>query len=215
MNLKVNEIFYSIQGESSYAGLPCAFIRLSGCNLRCSYCDTSYAYDQGEPMSINEIIEQVDLFRCPLVEVTGGEPLLQAGTPSLIEKLLNRGYRVLLETNGSLDISRTDSRCIRIMDIKCPGSCESDKNDLANLRRLSPHDQIKFVITGKKDYEFAKQLIRSDGWPSGWNGTILFSPAYNAMPPATLAEWILQDHLDVRLQVQLHKILWPRVGSGR
>ncbi len=215
MNLKVNEIFYSIQGESSYAGLPCTLIRLSGCNLRCRYCDTRYAYNRGEHMSIPKITDHVAAFQCPLVEITGGEPLLQAGTPELIRALLHRKYTVLLETNGSMDISRTDPRCIRIMDIKCPGSGENEKNDLNNLKRLSEHDQVKFVITDNGDYAYAKKLIQSKTWPDSWTGTILFSPAHNAMPPSTLAEWILKDRLNVRLQLQLHKILWPHARAGR
>jgi 7-carboxy-7-deazaguanine synthase len=215
MNLKVNEIFYSIQGESTYAGLPCTFVRLSGCNLRCAYCDTRYAYDRGDLMSVEEIMAQVASFRCPLVEITGGEPLLQEGTPQLIKRLLDKGNTVLLETNGSMDIGRVDPGCIKIMDIKCPGSGESGKNDLNNLKRLSPHDQVKFIITGREDYAFAKRLIRSDDWPRGFAGAVLFSPAHKAMPPATLAEWILKDHLKVRLQLQLHKILWPHAGAGK
>src|SRR4030042_5346422 len=150
MALTVNEIFYSIQGESTYAGRPCVFIRLTGCNLRCSYCDTQYAYHDGEKLNIREIINKVALYGCPLVEVTGGEPLLQEETPYLTSQLLGTGYKVLIETNGSQDISRVDSRCVRIGDIKCPPSGEKDKNDLANLNRLTDEDELKFVIRSEE-----------------------------------------------------------------
>jgi 7-carboxy-7-deazaguanine synthase len=214
MNLKVNEIFYSIQGESLYSGLPCLFVRLSGCNLRCSYCDTRYAYDDGQWMNISEIIVHLSSYTCPLVEVTGGEPLCQVGTPVLISQLLDNGYTVLLETNGSKDISKVDPRCIRIIDIKCPGSGESDKNDLKNLTRLSKNDQVKFVISDRKDYEFAKNIIFST-WTQPLPVPVLFSAVHQALKPELLAQWILEDNLDVRLQVQLHKVLWPDDEKGR
>lgn len=208
MNLTINEIFYSIQGESLYAGLPCVFIRLTGCNLRCFYCDTRYAYEEGQVLSVDHIMDRLLPYACRLVEITGGEPLIQPGTPALITQLLNNGYTVLMETNGTKDIRMADSRCIKILDIKCPGSGESDKNDLENLNRLGPNDQVKFVITDQSDYEFAKNLIL-DTWNSPFPVPILFSVAAPALAPAVLAEWILADTLAVRLQVQLHKILWP------
>jgi 7-carboxy-7-deazaguanine synthase len=212
--LKVNEIFYSIQGESLYAGLPCVFVRLTGCNLRCSYCDTTYAYDDGEMLSVTKILAQVKYHRCRLVEITGGEPLCQDDTPHLISRLLDSGFTVLLETNGSKDIRRVDDRCIKILDIKCPGSRESHQNDLENLNRLGPDDQIKFVMTDRADYDFAKNLLHGK-WPDRFPVPVLFSAAVPQLFPAQLAEWILADHLAVRLQVQLHKILWPDEDKGR
>ncbi|MEZ4549036.1 MAG: radical SAM protein [Desulfobacterales bacterium] len=158
--LTVNEIFYSLQGESLYAGLPCVFVRLTGCNLRCSYCDTTYAYASGTVLSIRNILDQTRQYQCRLFEITGGEPLCQPNTPALVDALLSAGYTVLMETNGTRDIRMVDSRCIKILDIKCPGSGESDKNDFENLNRLSANDQVKFVITDRADYEFAKPAAR-------------------------------------------------------
>ncbi len=213
MALVVNEIFYSIQGESSYAGLPCIFVRLTGCNLRCTYCDTRYAFDQGRPMTLEQIEHQLRLHRCSLVEITGGEPLLQKETPELVRRLLDCGYRVLLETNGSLDISQVDSRCIRIMDVKCPSSGEVEQNDLENLHRLTPADEIKFVLGDRHDYEWAREIIRRVG-PALRGTTILLSAIANELDRATLARWILEDSLEVRLQVQLHKIIWDPNARG-
>ncbi|GAJ03129.1 unnamed protein product, partial [marine sediment metagenome] len=159
MPLKVNEIFFSIQGESSYAGRPCVFVRLTGCNLRCSYCDTQYAYDEGREMEIGEIIDRVASYECPLVEVTGGEPLIQKETSVLIHRFLEEGFEVLLETNGSQDISQIDDRCVKIVDIKCPSSGEEEKNDLDNLTRLTDKDEIKFVIGSREDYEYARKIL--------------------------------------------------------
>lgn len=214
MTLKVNELFYSIQGESLYAGLPCVFVRLTGCNLRCSYCDTQYAYEDGSFMTIEEILEKISVYTCPLVEITGGEPLLYEETPSLVQYLIEKEYTVLLETNGSLDINAVNHRCIRIVDIKCPGSGESHRNDLENLNRLTPTDQLKFVITDKTDYNFARRLLYNT-WRPPFPLPVLFSAAAPVLSPTRLAEWILADHLDVRLQMQLHKILWPREERSR
>jgi 7-carboxy-7-deazaguanine synthase len=213
MNLFVSEIFHSIQGESIYAGRPCTFIRLSGCNLRCTYCDTVYAYDQDMAMSLQEIVQHVENYRCPLVEITGGEPLFQNHTPLLIVKLLEKGYEVMMETNGTYDISHVDARCIKIVDIKCPGSGEEIHNRLENLRILTPRDQIKFVIGNREDYQFSKAIIhRVDSkFPPDH---ILLSPVFGKMNPAELAEWILQDHLKVRLHLQLHKMIWPNKKRG-
>lgn len=214
MNLIVNEIFYSIQGESLYAGLPCIFVRLTGCNLRCTYCDTQYAYDDGRSMTIEAIIDHLSQYSCLLVEVTGGEPLCQENTPLLITRLLENGYTVLLETNGSQDIRLADNRCIKIVDIKCPGSGASEYNDLQNISRLAANDQLKFVISDKNDYEYAKKIIdsvRALPFPV----PVLFSAVHPVLAPSELAEWILADNLDVRLQVQLHKILWPGDAKGR
>ncbi len=213
MSLLVNEIFYSIQGESIYSGRPCIFVRLTGCNLRCSYCDTRYAYEQGVKMELTEIVSRIANYKCPLVEITGGEPLLQSDTPTLIYRLLENGYEVLMETNGSLDISGVDGRCIKIVDIKCPTSGESDKNDMENLKRLGPKDQVKFVIENRMDYEYAKETIDSN-CPDFPEDQILFSPMSEGIAPAQLAKWILEDNLNVRLHLQLHKIIWPDRKRG-
>ncbi len=212
--LKVNEIFYSIQGESSYTGLPCIFVRLTGCNLRCSYCDTSYAFEEGKDLEIEEIIDRVTSYRCKLVEITGGEPLIQKETPHLIYQLVEKGFEVLLETNGSLDISLADERCIKIVDIKCPSSGQDKKNDLENLRRLSVKDEIKFVIGSREDYLYAKNIMSLMKKVNLKIMPPLLSPLYNQMDPKVLAEWILADHIDVKLQIQLHKIIWGPETRG-
>ena len=213
MALTVNEIFYSIQGESLYAGLPCVFIRLTGCNLRCAYCDTRYAYEEGTTMEIPEILDRVADYCCRLVEITGGEPLHQQDTHFLVQRLLAGSYTVLLETNGTYDINRLDYRCVKIVDIKCPGSGESGKNRLDNLKHLSRSDQVKFVIGDREDYIFAKDIVKliPVEFPQSH---ILFSPVHEKIAAQTLAEWILQDHLSVRLHLQLHKILWPNSDRG-
>ena len=205
MALEVSEIFHSIQGESTWSGQPCVFIRLTGCNLRCAYCDTSHAYEHGRFMDIPEIVERVRRLRCNLVEVTGGEPLIQAETPSLIGGLLDAGHTVLLETNGSIDIGVVDPRCIRIMDIKCPSSGMAGQNDLRNLKKLGVQDELKFVIGSREDYEFARDLLST--LPAA-RSKINFSPVFGSLDPRSLAEWILEDHLPVRLNLQLHKIIW-------
>ncbi len=209
MALKVNEIFHSIQGESSYAGLPCVFVRLTGCNLRCSYCDTVYAYDQGAIMEVGDVVSKVETFGCRLVELTGGEPLLQEDTPCLIAALLDKNYEVLLETNGSRDISAVDNRCAKIMDVKCPSSGEEKKNDPENLHRLSRGDELKFVIADRKDYSFAVNIIRSMDEAIKKEITINLSPCFNSVEPRELCEWMLKDKLNVRLNMQLHKYIWP------
>lgn len=213
MTLIINEIFNSIQGESLYAGLPCTFIRLTGCNLRCSYCDTRYAYGEGTSLTMTDIIDRVSGYGCPLVEITGGEPLIQNETPLLITNLIENGYKVLLETNGTIDISRIDERCIKIVDIKCPGSGESGKNILDNLNRLNVKDQVKFVITNREDYEYAKDIIKQI--PGGFlRENILFSPVPGKMEFSDLANRILEDKLMVRFHIQLHKIIWPDIDRG-
>ena len=213
MSLLVNEIFYSIQGESIYSGIPCVFVRLTGCNLKCSYCDTAHAYYEGVELKIEEILFGVDHYNCQLIEITGGEPLLQSETPLLINRLLEKKYEVLLETNGSINIGVVDSRCIKIVDIKCPSSGENDKNDLENLKRLNQKDQIKFVVGSREDYEFAKETTKliSPGFPMR---NVLFSPVIEQIHSSQLAEWILEDSLNVRLQIQLHKIIWPDKKRG-
>ena len=213
ISLNVTEIFYSIQGESLYAGKPCAFIRLSGCNLRCHYCDTRYAYEPGKSMPIEAILFQIKDYACPLVEITGGEPLLQPETPYLATALLDAGYVVLIETNGSLPLNRMDRRCSIIMDLKGPSSGASDQNDPDNLKRLSKKDQLKCVIGDWNDYQFARDHL--DALPKDFPiDQVLFSPLYDQLAPQQLAHWILEDHLNVRMQLQLHKIIWPQIDRG-
>ncbi len=214
MALKVNEIFYSIQGESTYAGCPCVFVRLTGCNLRCSYCDTQYAYKAGEDVAFSDIVNQIALHQCSLVEVTGGEPLIQKETPALIHDLLEKGYKVLLETNGSQDIGQVDNRCITILDVKCPSSGEANKNDWDNLSKLTEGDEVKFVIGDREDYDYAKKVLdHNDISTSGVNAVHL-SPLHGQMAPKDLAKWILEDHLNVRLHLQLHKVVWDPNQRG-
>ena len=214
MSLKVNEIFYSIQGESSFAGRRCVFVRLTGCNLRCTYCDTRYAYEEGREMPLEAIIQAVISYECPLVEITGGEPLIQEDSPLLVRELGDMGFTVLLETNGSQDIGQISGRCIRIVDVKCPSSGESEKNDFQNLNRLKDDDELKFVIADSRDYAYAKEIVA--GLPGRFlgKGTVHFSPAFGRMEPARLAEWILRGRLDVRLHLQLHKFIWPPKRRG-
>jgi 7-carboxy-7-deazaguanine synthase len=214
--LSVNEIFFSIQGESTYAGMPCQFIRLAGCNLRCRYCDTRYAYHEGVEISVADILGRIRAVGCLLVEVTGGEPLLQAETPDLIKILLDDGFEVLLETNGSLDISLVDDRCVRIVDIKCPSSGMAAHNRIENFQHLTDRDQIKFVVGDREDYCFARDFVTSG--PLGpfvaARGTVLFSAIHDRLSPKDLAGWILEDRIRVRLQVQLHKIIWGAEARG-
>lgn len=206
MSLLVNEIFYSIQGESSFAGLPCVFIRLTGCNLRCRYCDTQYAYEEGESLTIEEIIKQVKVYKCSLVEITGGEPLLQAEVPQLAAALLKQSMKVLLETNGTQDISRVCKNVVRIMDIKCPGSGEADKTDWDNIGRLRQNDEVKFVLTDRRDFDWASDVVAK--YDLSKQVQVLFAPVHGKLQALQLAEWILQTKLPVRLQLQLHKIIW-------
>ena len=214
MALRVNEIFYSIQGESSFAGQPCVFIRLAGCNLRCSYCDTQYAYDAGAQYDLGQLVDIVQAYQCPLVEITGGEPLLQAETPRLVDRLLARSLRVLVETNGSLDISKLSALSVRIVDIKCPSSGEQASNDLDNLARLSAQDELKFVISDRADYEFVRNILFAAP-PAGLRSDkIHLAAVFGKLRPATLAKWILDDRLAVRLQLQLHKYIWNPEKRG-
>lgn len=207
MHLDVCEIFYSLQGESTFTGLPCTFVRLSGCNLSCTWCDTRYAMTESEPMSISGILATVKKIGCPVVEVTGGEPLLQDATPELIDALIKTGHTVLLETNGTLDISRVHPDCIRIMDIKCPSSRESGRFLKDNIHRLSQRDEVKFVIGSRKDYEFATAVIR-EKLAGIQPAKIHLSPVSGQMEPDRLAAWMLEDHLGARLSLQQHKIIW-------
>jgi 7-carboxy-7-deazaguanine synthase len=208
--MKICEIFTSIQGESSYAGLPCTFIRLTGCNLRCTYCDTTYSYDEGYERSEEEIMATVRDRRVKLVEITGGEPLLQEGVYPVIERLLDSGYTVLVETNGSMSIRKIDRRAVIILDIKTPGSGMSGEMDFSNLTQLKQSDEIKFVLTGRTDYEWAKEIISK--YALGEKSHVLLSPAFGNLSPEQLAGWILEDRLDVRLNLQLHTYIF---GPGR
>jgi 7-carboxy-7-deazaguanine synthase len=189
-------------------------VRLTGCNLRCSYCDTRYAYDEGEELEIEEILNRIKSFQCRLVEVTGGEPLLQIDTPRLIHNLLEDSFTVLLETNGSIDISPVDSRCIRIVDIKCPASGEAENNDIQNFDRLTANDELKFVIGNRTDYEYAKDVLELLNNKAIVVRHIHFSPIFGEITPEQLASWILEDHLPVRLSLQIHKIIWDPERRG-
>jgi 7-carboxy-7-deazaguanine synthase len=210
--LKINEIFFSIQGESTHAGLPCVFVRLTGCNLRCTWCDTAYAFHEGRRMTVAEVVAQVEEFGAPLVEVTGGEPLLQPDVIPLLSQLLERGKRVLIETGGSLSIDAVPEGVARILDVKCPGSGEAHRNHWENLQRLREGDELKFVLADRQDYEWAARQISERGLAGRW--PILFAPAHGQLDPGQMSRWILEDRLPVRVQVQLHKYLWPGVVRG-
>ena len=207
MNLTVCEIFKSIQGESSFAGLPFTIVRLTGCNLRCSYCDTHYAWTEGEQMSVGDVAQSVEELGMKHVLVTGGEPLLQPSSLELIERLLMERRIVLVETNGSMDISVLPEKAIAIMDIKCPGSGQSHMMDWNNLERLRPIDQVKFVLTDRRDYNWAAEICRKS--LIGSCKEILMSTAFGGLSPRELADWMLSDNLEIRLQLQLHKQIWP------
>ncbi len=210
--LRVNEIFKSIQGESTYAGIPCVFIRLTGCNLRCSYCDTAYAYDEGLVISLSEIIERVKRYECRNVCITGGEPLLQENINKLINLLKKNHFNVYIETNGSQNIDVLPKAIVRIVDIKCPGSGMEQEMDWKNIKRLTCNDEVKFIISSKRDYEWAKKITKK--YKIIDRTTVLFGLAHGKLKPKTLAGWILKDGLDVRLQLQLHKIVWPDKTRG-
>ena len=211
--LTVNEIFYSVQGESTYAGRPCVFVRLTACDLRCSWCDTPYAFYEGSKHSLEQVLEQVDRFACPLVEVTGGEPLLQEDVYSLMQRLLDRGQTVLLETGGHRSTARVPGGVVTILDVKCPGSGESGKNDWSNLDRIRPHDEVKFVVKDQLDYEYARDVITRHDLARRANA-IHVSPVHGVVNPRTLSEWVLQDNLPVRVQLQLHKYIWDPATRG-
>ncbi len=210
--LRVNEIFKSIQGESSYAGIPCVFVRLTGCNLRCSYCDTTYAYDEGAEMSVDEILNSIKGHGCKNVCITGGEPLLQNNVTKLINLLKKTRYKIFVETGGSINIDKLPKAVTRIMDIKCPDSGMDKEMDWENIERLKHKDEAKFIISSKKDYEWAKRITRK--YKLIDRAQILFGVAHGRMKPKTLAGWILKDNLDVRFQLQLHKYIWPNKSRG-
>lgn len=204
--LNICELFKSIQGESTHAGRVCAFVRLSGCNLNCSYCDTQYAFERGTPRHLDEIVRDVEGLECELVEITGGEPLLQDETPELCERLLSAGHTVLVETNGSLDITRLPRGCIRIVDIKCPGSGMEGSFLAGNIEALGGCDECKTVLCDKRDFEWALAFVRTHRLHE--KCAVLFTPAHGMLEPRQLAEWILQSNAPVRLGLQLHKVIW-------
>lgn len=206
LRLRISEIFLSLQGEADAVGWPTVFVRLTGCPLRCHYCDTTYAFTGGEWMEIDAILKQVAGFDARHVCVTGGEPLAQKGCLELLRRLCDEGYEVSLETSGALDIARVDPRVSRVMDIKTPLSGEASKNRYENIGHLSPHDQVKLVIGNRDDYEWARAVLEK--YQLNQRCTVLFSPAFGTIEARQLAEWILEDRLDVRFQMQLHKILW-------
>ena len=212
IELVVNEIFHSIQGESRYTGRPCVFVRLSACNLRCIWCDTAYAFTGGDTMSIDGILAAVAAFRCGLVEVTGGEPLLQAGCHDLLAALCDAGYEVLLETGGSLPVTDIDERVHRIVDVKCPGSGMSEKNLWSNLDLLTDRDEVKFVLADRKDFDWAMDIAARYQLPARTH--VLYAPVFGMLSPTELAAWMLEAGVEGRLQIQLHKYLWDPQRRG-
>ena len=210
-SLRITEIFYSLQGEARNVGLPTVFVRLTGCPLRCHYCDTAYAFTGGETITLNDIVRQVEVYKSRHVTVTGGEPMAQKKCLTLLERLCDADYEVSLETSGAIDISMVDSRVSRIVDIKTPDSGEHEKNRYENIECLQSNDQVKFVICSEQDYQWSKQLLQEYDLVSRCE--VLFSPCHGELEAGTLADWILQDQLGVRLQIQLHKYLWGDVAG--
>ena len=211
--LTVNEIFYSIQGESTRAGQPCVFVRLTACDLRCSWCDTAYAFHGGRSMSIDDVMAELDRHACSLVEITGGEPLLQDEVYPLMDRLIAAGKTVMLETGGHRSIAAVPAAVLKIVDIKCPGSGEADKNDWGNIGRLASHDEVKFVVKDRADYEFARHVIATSDVVAR-TAAVLISPVHGVLDARTLSEWVLADHLPARVQLQLHKFIWSPTTRG-
>lgn len=210
--LKVNEIFLSLQGEGTRAGLPCSFVRLAGCNLRCTWCDTPYAWSNGQDMSIADVLRRLEELGCPRVEVTGGEPLAQALTPELLLAMIDGGYETLLETNGSLDLAPVDGRATKIVDYKCPSSGHADSFLPSNIELLGPLDEVKFVLADSGDFDFAVNIVRRH--ELGQRCIVIFSPVFGQLAPANLSAWILNEKIDVRLGLQLQKFIWPGRDRG-
>ena len=210
--MRITEIFHSIQGESSFAGRPCVFVRLTGCPLRCTWCDSEYTFYGGTEMALDDVLAKVRSCGCRLVEVTGGEPLHQAETFTLIERLCADGYEVLVETSGAIDIAPVDPRAHIIMDVKCPGSGMTDRMDWKNLDRIAHKDEVKFVIKDRADYEFARTITERNNLAG--RCPVLFSPSFGELDPRQLAEWVLADKLPVRVQLQLHKFIWDPQARG-
>ena len=211
--LTINEIFHSIQGESTHAGRPCVFVRLTACDLRCSWCDTPYAFTEGHKMPLDDIIARVKAFQCPVVEITGGEPLLQKNVYPLMQRLLDDGLTVMLETGGHLSIAQVPPGVLRIVDVKCPGSGESHRNEWANMDLLTATDEVKFVIKDRADYDYAREVVATHRL-IGRVAAVHFSPVHGVLDPKLLAEWILADRLEVRLQLQAHKYIWDPATRG-
>ena len=211
--LTINEIFHSIQGESTHAGRPCVFVRLTACDLRCSWCDTTYAFHEGHKMSVDEVLQRVDAYGCDVVEITGGEPLLQKDVYPLMRQLLDRGRTVMLETGGHLSVEEVPEGVIRVIDVKCPGSGESARNHWENLDRLRPTDEIKFVVCDRADYEYAREIVERRRL-LGRCGAVLFSPVHGVLDAKALAAWVLEDRLPVRVQLQIHKFIWDATTRG-
>lgn len=211
-SVRVSEIFRSIQGESHWAGYPCSFVRLTGCNLRCRYCDTSYAWEGGEELEGTEVLARVRTLGVAMVEVTGGEPLAQAGTPELLWSLVGAGFRVLIETNGSLPLDRVPPQVHVVMDLKAPGSGMEEHNCWKNLPSLKSTDEVKIVLRDRFDYEWARAVFRDRLQPLRLRASL--SPVWDELAPAELASWMIEDELDVRLQLQLHRVLWPNTDRG-
>jgi len=211
--LTINEIFHSIQGESTHAGRPCVFVRLTACDLRCSWCDTPYAFTEGRKMSVDEVMDRVREYGCDVVEITGGEPLLQKAVYPLMERLLDEGRTVMIETGGHLSADEVPAGVVRVIDVKCPGSGESAKVHWPNLERLRSSDELKFVIRDRADYDFAREVVAKHDLISRC-AAVLFSPVHGILDPKPLAEWILADRLAVRLQLQTHKYIWSPETRG-
>lgn len=210
--LVVNEIFFSIQGEGTRAGLPCVFVRLTGCPLRCHWCDTAYAFHEGSRRSEDDVIAEISAYPCRTIELTGGEPLAQPAAFPFVARLLDEGWQVLIETSGHVSVHGLDRRAVVIMDIKCPGSGEVERTEWRNLEALKPSDEVKFVIGDRRDYEWARERLVDARL--ALRCSVLLAPVHGVLDPGTLAQWILEDALPVRLQVQLHKYLWPGVERG-
>ena len=211
--LTVNEIFHSIQGESRRAGEPCVFVRLTACDLRCSWCDTPYSFHEGGKRSLEDVIAEVERYQCPLVEITGGEPLLQEEVYPLMERLLELGHTVMIETGGHRSIARVPAAVLRIVDVKCPGSGESHRNHWENLSLVGANDEVKFVVKDRADYEYARDVMARHEL-HGKAGAILLSPVHGVLEARLLAEWVLADRLQVRVQLQLHKFIWSPETRG-
>lgn len=211
--LRITEIYKSVQGESTWAGLPCIFVRLTRCNLRCVWCDTAYAFHGGEDKTVGDVVDQCRALECPLVEITGGEPLAQETCVDLARELIAAGFTVLIETSGSLPIDVLPAGVIRIMDLKCPDSGECEKNHWPNIAALNNQDEVKFVIASRKDYEWAREAVHEHKLAERCHA-VLFSPVFGSIVPADIVQWILDDQLPVRFQLQLHKFIWPPTARG-
>ena len=211
--LTINEIFHSIQGESRRAGEPCVFVRLTACDLRCSWCDTAYAFYEGSKRSVDDVVAEVEKYACPLVEITGGEPLLQEDVYPLMDHLLASGHTVMIETGGHRSIARVPSAVLKIVDVKCPGSGEAHRNHWENLDLVGSHDEVKFVLKDRADYDYAKEAV-ADHALVGKVGAVHFSPVHGVLDARVLSEWVLADRLAVRVQLQLHKFIWSPETRG-